>query len=343
MSPVTRIAGPNEYRYWKIMRAIGFALLLFLLFLYLFQVTLTVLEWILSWANVPRVPAVVIHHLLYSAGYLASFMVPVAFLRLFIRHTGYEYQPMRAGLRLSPWLPLILLGGVAAIWTLAYLNASMVSVFRYAEFSAQQIWQSNDGMEWYELVLEFIMICMVPAFCEEFLFRGAILTNCLPFGRGTAILISSLLFGLMHQNAEQIFYAFGAGLVLGLVYERTGSIWNCVFLHMVNNFLSTFEPVFLGGFSERFAGIAGSAFEAILILLGMIAAVVLILRFAPRKPEFREGIYGRSVPADDAYASCPVGAKQIIRRFFNAPMIVFLVITAVQILALIGMAVFYAY
>ena len=336
------IAEPNEHRYWKIMRAIGFALLLFLLFLNLFSLALRLLEYALAALGAQDPVSTVIHHLFYSAGYLASFMVPVAFLRLFVRCTGYEYQPMKTELRLSARLPLILLGGVAAIWTLAYLNAAMMSVFRYSAFSSEFIWGNDNGTEWYEHILNFIMICMVPAFCEEFLFRGAILTNCLPFGRGNAILISSLLFGLMHQNAEQIFYAFGAGLVLGLVYERTGSIWNCVFLHMVNNFLSTFEPVFLEGFSERTAGVAGAAFEVALLALGFIAVVILILRFVPRKPDYREGVFARPIPADDAYAECPVSAKTAVRRFFNGPMIAFLVLTAIEILALIGMAVFYA-
>lgn len=335
-----QIADPNEYRYWKTMRAIGFALLIFLLLINLFGGFITFLEWILAFAEVPAPASIVIHHLLYSAGYLIVFMVPVAFLRLFIRKSGFPYQSMRAAPKLSPWLPLILLAGTAAIWTLAYLNAAMVSIFRYSEFSAQAIWGTGKKQEWYELILQFIMICMVPAFCEEFLFRGAILTNCLPFGRGTAVFISAILFGLMHQNAEQIFYAFGAGLVLGLVYERTGSIWNCVLLHMINNFLSTFEGVFLQGFSERTAETAGAVFEVSIAVLGIVSAIILIVRFAPRKETFRNGFFGKDVPTDDAYTPCPVGAKQAVKRFFSVPMILFFVLATVQIVLLLGMAVF---
>ncbi len=336
-----RIEGANEYRYWKTLRAIGFTLLIFLLFLNLFGVAVTGLKFVLNRLQISEVRATVIYQLTYAAGYLVSFMTPVAFLKLFIRKSGYWYQPMRAEAKWSPWLPLILFGGVAAIWTLAYLNASMVSIFHYEAFSSEVIWGNSGKGAWYELVLEFLVMCLVPAFCEEFLFRGAILTNCLPFGRGTAIFISALLFGLMHQNAEQIFYAFGAGLVLGLVYERTGSIWNCIFLHLVNNFLSTFESTLLQGFDERISAVAGAVFEATLLMLGIISAVILIVRFAPKKQTFRDGIFEKSVPADDAYAVCRVTPKQAVRRFLNAPMIAFLVLTTVQILFLIGSAVFY--
>lgn len=336
-----QITDANEYRYWKTLRSIGFALLLFLLFINLFSLAVSGLSLLLRYLPIPKVKANVIYQLFYAAGYLASFMVPVAFLRLFIKKSGYPYQPMRAQLKLSPWLPLILFGGIAAIWTLAYLNATMVSIFHYADFSSEVLWSSDGGGEWYALVLRFIVMCLVPAFCEEFFFRGAILSNCLPFGRGTAIFISALLFGLMHQNAEQIFYAFGAGLVLGLVYERTESIWNCIFLHLANNFFSTFETNFANAFSQRFSGVAIAIFEAVLFGIGIVCVVFLVLRFAPRKQTFRDGIFGKSVPADDAYAACPVSAKTAFKRFLNVPMVIFLALVLAQILLLIVMAVFY--
>lgn len=331
----------NEYRYWKTLRSIGFTLLLFLLFINLFSLAVSGLNLLLRYLPISKVKAYVIYQLFYAAGYLASFMVPVAFLRLFIKKSGYPYQPMRAQLKISPWFPLILFGGIASIWTLAYLNAAMVNIFHYGDFSSDILWSSNGDGEWYALVLQFIVMCLVPAFCEEFLFRGAILSNCLPFGRGTAIFISALLFGLMHQNAEQIFYAFGAGLLLGLIYERTGSIWNCIFLHLINNFFSTFETNFANGFSERFSGVAGAIFEAVLFGVGIVCVAFLVLRFAPRKPTFRDGIFGKPVPADDAYAACPVSAKTAFKRFLNVPMVIFLVLVMVQIVLLILMAVFF--
>lgn len=335
------ITGTNEYRYWKTLRAIGFALLIFLLLLNLVSLVVTGLNLLLPRLPISAVTSHVIYQLFYAAGYLTAFMVPVAFLRLIIRKSGYEYQPMRSQAKLSPWLPLILFGGVAVVWSLAYLNSAMVSIFRYAEFSSDMLWGSSDSEEWYAIVLQFIVMCLVPAFCEEFLFRGAILTNCLPFGRGTAVFISALLFGLMHQNAEQIFYAFGAGLVLGLVYERTGSIWNCVFLHLFNNFLSVFEPLFAQSFGARFSGVSGALFEMLLIGIGCVCALILVFRFAPRKPLFKDGIFGKPVPADDAYASCPVTAKQAFKRFINVPMVIFFSLVLLQILLLIGMAVLY--
>ena len=336
-----RVENANEYRYWKTVRAIGIALLFFLLFLNLFSISLELLNRLFQFLDVGQVAGTVMLQLYYAAGYLASFMLPVAFLRLFLRKAGYSYRPMRAQASLSPWFPLILFAGIAVIWALSYVNAMMVSIFNYSAFSSDVLWQEGGDSAWYRQVLTFLTLCLVPAFCEEYLFRGAILTNCLPFGRGTAILISSLLFALMHQNAEQLLYAFAAGLVLGLVYERTGSIWNCVLLHLFNNFLGTFQNLFLQGVSDRYSNVLYALLEGILFSAGLIAAVVLIFRFAPRKADARDGIFGKSLPASDSWAESPVRAGRAVRLFLNLPMVVFLAMTVLTVVLLIVRAVQY--
>ena len=335
-----RVLNPSEKHYLKVIRAIGLALLLFLLLINLVGIGVAFLkDWMLR-ARVRQIAGTVIYQIVYAAGYLLAFMLPVPFLHLFIRKSGYVYHPMRAKPRLSPYLPLILAGGIVTILALANVNASIVSIFRYSEFSAEVLWNASGEIPaWYEVILEFLVMCLVPAFCEEFLFRGAILTNCLPFGRSNAILISALLFGLMHQNAEQILYAFGAGILLGVVYKRTGSIWNCVFLHMINNALSTFESSLTFGFSGIDAQIADILFNGILIAVGMVCVVILVMKFSPRESRFREGFFGRSLPADDSYAQSPVSAKSAVRLFLNLPMVIFLILVAIQILLLILLAV----
>ena len=319
----------NEYRYWKVMRAIGFTLLIFLGFINLFGLLALGLQVVFSLAGTDPITSEVGYQLFYAAGYLLAFMLPVVFLKKMIRKTGFEYRPMRAQLKISPLLPLILFAGIAVVLATAYLNATMVNIFSFFDFSALFTTStSNDA--WYTVVLHFLVICLVPAVCEEFLFRGAILTNLLPFGRANAILISALLFGLMHQNIAQFFYAFCAGIVLGLIYERTGSIWTCMLLHMTNNFFSTFETEFANAFGSRYSAVALTALETLVFAVGLISAVVLIFRFAPRKQTFREGIFGKSVPVDDSYSAYPVSAKQRVKRFFNAPMIIFLVLVIVE-------------
>lgn len=93
------------------------------------------------------------------------------------------------------------------------------------------------------------MIGIFGPFCEEFVFRGVIYRS---YRRGgcdknyeryqnarnngvSAMLLSALLFGLMHMNFNQAVYAFVLGIFLVLLVEAAGSLWASVFCHMFFN------------------------------------------------------------------------------------------------------------
>ena len=80
------------------------------------------------------------------------------------------------------------------------------------------------------------LIGIYGPFCEEFVFRGMIFRGYKKSGSTFwAILLSSLLFGLMHMNINQAIYAFAIGILLALLVEATGSLWGSIFCHMVFN------------------------------------------------------------------------------------------------------------
>ena len=330
----------NETYYRSMISATGVAMIWLLILMNAVGLFMSGVQFVLDLFAVDAVAADVIYQLTYAAGYLLMFMLPVAILKRSVNKRGYSYAPMRAEPRLSPKLPAIIFGGILLIWTQAYLNSAMVSIFQYSAFSSEVLWEDTSSYEGYQIVLQFVVMALVPAFCEEFLFRGAILTNLLPFGRVNAILISSLLFGLMHQNAEQILYAFAAGILMGVVYERTESIWNCVFLHLVNNFLSFATGIAAEKLSADLL-LSGALIESLICIAGMGCLVILVKVLAPQKPTFEDGVFGKSLPAADGYAACPIAAKRSFRLFFSFPMVVFLAYAVLQTLLLIGMAVLY--
>ncbi len=89
-----------------------------------------------------------------------------------------------------------------------------------------------------EFILTFLAVAVTPAIVEEFAFRGIILGSLRKFGDGFAILISSLVFGLMHRNFAQIPFAFMVGVVLAFATIKTGSIITSIIIHFLNNALS---------------------------------------------------------------------------------------------------------
>lgn len=87
---------------------------------------------------------------------------------------------------------------------------------------------------------------ILPAFFEELLMRGITLSGYRPLGQWKAALCCALLFGMMHLNAQQFLYAFGAGFLLCLLVQRTGSIFASIIPHFIINGATVFA-VFFGG------------------------------------------------------------------------------------------------
>lgn len=95
--------------------------------------------------------------------------------------------------------------------------------------------------------MNFIIVVIMAPIVEEFLFRGVILHRfTIKWGIKWAILVSSIIFGLLHTD---IIGAFTFALVMCILYIKTASILVPIVAHMVNNMLvygiqimSTFSP-----------------------------------------------------------------------------------------------------
>lgn len=85
----------------------------------------------------------------------------------------------------------------------------------------------------------YLAIGIFAPLVEEVVFRGAVLRSLLTvFDRRwhwLPIVISALLFGLVHMNPAQGIHAFIIGLLLGWMYYRTSSIVPGILLHWINN------------------------------------------------------------------------------------------------------------
>lgn len=143
-----------------------------------------------------------------------------------------------------------------------------------------------DTVGW--LILNLLILGVVPAICEELLFRGIVfqgLNN--NFSKTFSIVLSALVFALVHQSIEQFIYPFLLGLMLAFVFEKTNNLIYPILIHMFNNFTTLIL---------RFLSVKGVInFNFTLswwvILLAILCAVVtavilwLIYRFYLKKHE----------------------------------------------------------
>lgn len=96
--------------------------------------------------------------------------------------------------------------------------------------------------------LGLLSIALLAPILEEMLFRGAIEGRLLrmwqnPWG---AIIVSSLVFGVVHMNPAQIPFAFLLGVMFGWLYYRTGSLLPGIIGHVLNNSVAAVNMILYG-------------------------------------------------------------------------------------------------
>lgn len=90
------------------------------------------------------------------------------------------------------------------------------------------------------LMLSLLTTAVLPAFCEEFAHRGMLLSGYKVLGFKKAVLYSALLFGLIHLNINQFFFATLVGVVLASVTLFSRSIIPAMIIHFMNNGISVY-------------------------------------------------------------------------------------------------------
>lgn len=92
------------------------------------------------------------------------------------------------------------------------------------------------------LWLLVVVYALTPAICEEIAFRGFILSGLARGGRlAIAIVISSIMFGIIHMIPQQAFNAALLGLLLGLLAVYSRSLFPTITFHLCFNAIATLQ------------------------------------------------------------------------------------------------------
>ncbi len=126
--------------------------------------------------------------------------------------------------------------------------------------------------------LNLAVIAVLPALLEEWLFRGCVLRTFRAYGDGFAIVMSALLFGLMHGNIVQIPFAFIVGLLLGWLYVVTDNIWFPIAVHFANNALSVSMEYLSMNMDVQSQNVFGTIVYALIVCAGAASVIVLIIK-----------------------------------------------------------------
>ena len=136
----------------------------------------------------------------------------------------------RHWMQTRPWFVLFwcVLAALGVLIPSSWLQEQMPDLPNLAEQSFDMILQNRWG---------YFVVGLLAPLAEEMVFRGAVLKALLQWKENpwVGIVISAVLFALIHMNPAQMPHAFLIGLLLGWMYYRTDSIVPGVVYHWVNN------------------------------------------------------------------------------------------------------------
>ncbi|NQU51575.1 MAG: CPBP family intramembrane metalloprotease [Bacteroidetes bacterium] len=128
-------------------------------------------------------------------------------------------------------------------------------------------------------VFSFISIVIAAPILEELIFRGIILNGLLRrYSPVKSIIISSVLFGIVHLNPWQFIGALIFGLFSGWIYYRTRKLTLTIMIHFVNNLIAFIAMYFIDAetmMNESLTEIYGGSINLILITVGAITVAII--------------------------------------------------------------------
>ncbi len=128
-------------------------------------------------------------------------------------------------------------------------------------------------------VLYIISLSVLPAIFEEIACRGILMQSLRRHGDSFALIVSSIVFSLLHGNFMQIPNAFVLGLVMGFFALRTNSLLTSMTMHFFNNFIITIIDVFVTpNMSEMEQTLTTLALFGVYAILGILALVFVLLK-----------------------------------------------------------------
>ncbi|MBO4915856.1 MAG: CPBP family intramembrane metalloprotease [Oscillospiraceae bacterium] len=173
-----------------------------------------------------------------------------------MRHVGLCRSDVPAAKMLF-YIPLFLIGAMCAFFGLALQYSPVVVAFHTVA-----------------------MLC--AGFLEEVIFRGFLFKGIAKGNLKSAVIISSLTFGVGHivnlffndyelfDSLTQITYAVIVGFMLVFIFLRTGSTLPCIAFHAFNNVMTAFAS------GDRLVSLTGSEQTAELICLSIMIAIALV-------------------------------------------------------------------
>lgn len=199
---------------------------------------------------------------------------------------------------------VLILGGLLIGLALGGMERLGDPVTLYDRFAAA----SPDGAD--ERLYAVLAFALLPAVCEEFVFRAILCAEFEQNGLPAAVIGSAVFFAMLHFEPVQFPIYFFAGILLALVFYATRSVLGPILVHFTYNLFGLFGRDYITEFYDRTGSTALFIFLLLILLL-----LALMLFFGEAARTYR-GYARRGIPSP--YHRVRTAREKAAHPFFEA-------------------------
>lgn len=169
----------------------------------------------------------------YGGSSTAGVLAGLVFLLVYFRKDRQLYPIFISGRKpaLSDLLQILLVF-LSGQFLFSLFSAGMESIVNLLGYSMISDIEAATGGS--STIFMFLYVSLFGPVAEELVYRGFVLRRLERYGRVFAIIVSSVLFGVMHANFTQGVFAFYVGVILAYVTLEYSIHW-AILLHILNN------------------------------------------------------------------------------------------------------------
>ena len=187
---------------------------------------------------------------------LFVFMLPSIF---YVRARSLDVRnSLRLRLPSPDKLPLILLSSVALILTEILISA-LSSEMGGSVYENRYSYAADAGAD--TAVYYAVCYALIPALCEELLFRGIIMSEYQRSSILSAVVMNSIFFCILHADVRSLPFTFIAGVVLSVCTYAANSVIAAFFVHLFYNLFAIF---------------GGEATDRVLSSIGLLTLIIIL-------------------------------------------------------------------
>ena len=147
-----------------------------------------------------------------------------------------------------------------------------------------------------DLWLNLILISLIGPIFEEIIFRKILIDRTIKYGPLASILVSAIIFGLIHGNLNQFCYTVLVGGFFAYVYIKPGQIKYSIGLHIILNMLGSVLSMIVNNSAVNLSNafnttdLAILVFYFILILIALFVGIYTLVEYIQKKRKQKNSI-----------------------------------------------------